>query len=153
MAKLSQWLGLVGVVAYSTAMIMAITVAMYRLVRRLQGDFTLTILLTYAAMFGVGHLYTPRPWLFTILLFVLELDILMQVRRTGKLRELLWLPVIFALWSNVHIQFVDGLFVLGLAFAESLLARWWPAARTRVGPVSVGASTTWPTIWRPRAAR
>jgi hypothetical protein len=139
-AKLSQWLGLVGVVAYSTAMIMAITVAMYRLVRRLQGDFTLTILLTYAAMFGVGHLYTPRPWLFTILLFVLELDILMQVRRTGKLRELLWLPVIFALWSNVHIEFVDGLFVLGLAFAESLLARWWPAARTRVGPVALGGA-------------
>lgn len=139
-AKLYQWIGLAGVVTYSAAMILAITVALHRLVRRLQGDFTFAILLTYAAMFGMSHLYTPRPWMFTILLFILELDILMQVRRTGKRRELLWLPLIFALWANVHIQFVNGLFVLGLAFGESFLGRWWPAAKTRGNPTWLGGA-------------
>jgi hypothetical protein len=139
-AKLFQWLGLPGIVSYSAAMVLAITVAMYRLVRRLQGDFTLAVLLSFFATFSMGHLYTPRPWLFTILFFVLELDILMHARTTGKLRELAWLPVIFALWANLHIQFVDGLLVLGLALAEATLARWQNSAQTRVRPVWMGAA-------------
>jgi len=138
--KLYQWLGLAGTVAYSSAMMLAITVALFHLVRRLQRDFSLAVLLTFAACFSMGHLYTPRPWMFTILFFVLEMDILMQARKTGRVRELLWLPVIFALWANVHIEFVDGLFVLGLAWAESVAALWWKAASTRVRPAWMGAA-------------
>jgi len=133
--KLFERLGLVGVLAYSTAMILAITVALYHLVRRLQADFSLAVLLTFVAGYGMAHLYTPRPWLFTILFFVLELDILMGARRTGRARELLWLPVIFALWANLHIQFVDGLFVMGIALMESLLALRGGGGQTRIRPV------------------
>ncbi len=122
--KLFHWLGLAGIVAYSSGMVLAITVAMVHMVRRVQRDFSLAVLLSFAAVFCMGRLYTPRPWLFTILLFILELDILMQARRTGRVRELLWLPLIFALWANVHIEFVDGLMVLGLAWAETLAAHW-----------------------------
>jgi hypothetical protein len=128
--KLFQRLGLVGLVGYSAGMVLAITVAVQHLVRRLQADFSIGVLLTFAACFSVSHLYTPRPWLFTILFFVLEVDILMHVRRTGRARELLWLPLIFALWSNVHIQFVDGLVVLALAAGEAVVARWGVGART-----------------------
>jgi len=138
--KLFQHLGLVGIVAYSAAMILAITVALCHLVRRLQGDLTLGVLLTFVAMYGMGHLQSPRPWMFTILFFILELDILMQARRTGRVRELAWLPVIFALWANTHIQFVDGLFVLGLALAEAVLVRWMPSQRTRIRPAWIGGA-------------
>jgi hypothetical protein len=130
--KLFQWLGLAGIVAYTSGMVLAITVALFHMVRRLQGDFTLAVLLTFAACYSMGRLYSPRPWLFTVLLFILEVDILMHARRTGRVRGLLWLPAIFALWANVHIQFVDGLFVLGLAWVEAEAARWWSAAETRV---------------------
>jgi hypothetical protein len=132
--KLFQWLGLVGLVVYSAGLVMATTVAIFHLVRRLQSDFTFAVLLSFAAMYSMGHLFTPRPWLFTILFFVLELDILMHARRTGKLRELLWLPVLFALWSNLHIQFIDGLLVLALAAAEAILARWLSSLETRIRP-------------------
>jgi len=138
--KLFHWLGLAGIVAYSSAMILAITVALFHMVRRLQGDFTLAVLLTFAACFSMGHLYTPRPWLFTILFFILEMDILIEARKTGRARELLWLPVIFALWANVHIEFVDGLFVLGLALAEAVVAHWWKDAETRLRPAWMGAA-------------
>jgi hypothetical protein len=124
--------GLVGVVGYSAAMVLAITVAMRHLVQRLQSDFTIVVLLTFAACYSLGHMYTPRPWLFTILFFVVEIDILMYARRTGRLRELAWLPLIFALWSNVHIQFIDGLLVLGLALAEAVAARWGIGEKTRL---------------------
>ncbi|MGD0788489.1 MAG: hypothetical protein ABR898_10935 [Terracidiphilus sp.] len=129
-----QRLGLVGIVAYTTGMVLAITVALHRLIRRLQADFSLAVLLTAAAAYTIYSLYTPRPWLFTILFFVLEIDILMQARRSGRMRELLWLPVIFALWVNVHIQFVDGMVVLAIAVAEAVLAQRWTGIRTRMRP-------------------
>jgi hypothetical protein len=136
--KLFQWLGLAGIVAYSSAMVLAITVALFHMVRRLQGDFTLAVLLTFAAVYSMGRLYTPRPWLFTILFFILEMDILIEARKTGRVRELAWLPVIFALWANLHIQFVDGLFVLGLAWVEAVVALWWKGAETRLRSAWMG---------------
>lgn len=130
--KVFQRFGLVGVVGYSAAMVLAITVAMRHLVQRLQSDFTIVVLLTFTACYSLGHLYTPRPWLFTILFFVLEVDILMHARRVGRMRELAWLPVIFALWSNIHIQFIDGLLVLGLALVESVATRWGIGEKTKL---------------------
>jgi hypothetical protein len=145
-------LGLVGVIGYSVGMMLAITCALYHLVRSAQKDFTVVALLVFSSCFAMGHLYTPRPWLFTILFFVLEIDILMQARRTGRLRSLLWLPVIFALWSNVHIQFIDGLVVLGLALVEPIAAARGIGQRTRLGiapAVAALAASTLATLANP----
>ena len=130
--KLFARLGLAGIVLYTTAMVLAITVAMYHLIKRQLADFNLAVLLTFVASLSFERLYSPRPWHFTILFFVLVVDIVMHARRSGNKRELLWLPVIFALWANLHIQFIDGLLVLGLALAEAIASPWWPAARTRL---------------------
>lgn len=135
---LFHWLGLTGLLVYSSGMVLLVVICLYRMISRVQPDFILASLLTFAAMFSMGHLFTPRPWMFTILLFVLELDILMSARRTGQKTGLLWLPAIFILWANTHIQFVDGLFILGLAFAESVLARWWKGAQRGPGAVWLG---------------
>ena len=132
--QLFRWLGLVGLVVYTAGMVVSIAVVLHRLIRRLQADFSLAVLLTVVAAFSIYRLYTPRPWLFSILFFALELDVLMQARKTGKFRELVWLPVIFALWANVHIQFIDGLILLAIALAESLLAKRWSAIQTRLRP-------------------
>lgn len=120
--QLFQRLGLVGLVVYSTAMVALITAAMYRLIQRLQADFSLAVLLTFVAASILYQLFTPRPWLFSILFFALELDLLMQARKMGKIKGMLWLPVLFALWANVHIQFIYGLVVLGIVLAESIVA-------------------------------
>lgn len=130
--QLFQHFGLAGIVGYTAGMIVAITAALWHLVKRLQADFSVVVLLIIAACCSFGRLYTPRPWMFTILFFVLQLDILLHTRKTGKTRELLWLPVIYALWANVHIQFVDGLLVLGLAIVESLAGRIGMGIRTRL---------------------
>jgi len=128
-------LGLAGIVTYTTALVFAITLALHRLVRRLQGDFSLGVLLTFAASFTMQGLYTPRPWLFTILFFAVVVDLTMQARTAGRMRGLLWLPAVFAVWANLHIQFVVGLAVVGVALLESLLARRWKTIETRAGPL------------------
>jgi hypothetical protein len=130
--QLFQRFGMVGITGYTVGMVLAITVALRHLIQRLQSDLLVTALLTFAACFSLGHLLTPRPWLFTILFFVLEVDILMRARKTGRTRELLWLPVIFALWSNIHVQFIDGLVVLAIALGEAVVARWGVGERTRL---------------------
>jgi hypothetical protein len=129
---LFQKLGLIGIAIYSSVMVVAITVAVHSLVRRLNSDFTLGVGITFFAMYAIGRLYTPRPWLLSIFLFTLELNILLKARRSGATRELLWLPLIFAVWTNVHIQFVDGLLVLSIALVESVAAQWWMAIDTRL---------------------
>lgn len=123
--KFYAWMNLRGVLVFTAAMMALIAVAVYHLLSRLQGDFTQRAALTVAVMFCLSRMSTPRPWLFTILFFALEMDILMHSRREGKSRELLWLPLLFALWANIHIQFVDGLLVLAIAAAEPALKRWW----------------------------
>jgi len=133
--QLFRWFGLAGAVIYSTVMVASTTVLMHRMTRRLQIDFSMGALLALTASLCLVRLYSPRSWWFTILFFVLEIDLLLQARKNGKQRRLMWLPVIFALWANLHILFVYGLLVLALALAETVLARWWKGieVRTRSG--------------------
>ena len=121
-----------GVLAYSTATVLAITAVLHRLLSWLEADATKAALLTMGAMIAISPLYTPRPWLLSVLLFALELDILMRARQSGRAHGLLWLPVLFAVWANVHIQWVDGLLVLGLAAIEaSVSKRQWAVSFVR----------------------
>jgi hypothetical protein len=137
--RLFQWLGMTGLVAYTVGMLVAITVALHRMNRRLQADFTVAVLLTFACSFCLISLWTPRPWMFTILFFVVELDILMQARKSGRTDELFWLPLLFALWANLHIQFVVGLLVMAISLGESLLAYLLSGMEKRINPIRLGA--------------
>lgn len=123
--KLYSWFNLKGIVLYSVVLMGLIAAAVCRMVSRLQRDFSLSALLSMAVAISLCRLGTPRPWLVTILFFTLEMDILMHSRQNGESRELLWLVPLFAVWANVHIQFIDGLLVLGIAACEPLAARWW----------------------------
>jgi hypothetical protein len=80
-------------------------------------------------------LVSPRPWLLTVLFFVIELYLLLEARERGDARWLWPVVPLFALWANVHIQFVYGLGLIGLFALEQplgALAKWdTPAARLR----------------------
>jgi hypothetical protein len=129
--RLYSWFSLQGLVLFTAAMLVLIAAALWHMLSRLHADFFQRALLAAVVMVCLAKMGTPRPWLFTILFFIIEMDILMQSRRDGRSRELLWLPPLFALWANVHIQFIDGLLVLALAAAEPLLQRWWRSGDTR----------------------
>ncbi len=78
-----------------------------------------------ALLSAIGQYAIPdfkvRPGSLSILLLGITLIVLFEVRRTGRVRNLLWLPLLFILWANLHIQFVYGLFVIGLFAAVVLL--------------------------------
>jgi hypothetical protein len=116
-------LGLIGLLIYVYALMLAITAALHSLVRKFEPRLVYSVPLTVLGVLCLAPYRIPRPWLFTILFFILELDILVSVRRSRSYRRLLLLPLLFALWANIHIQFVYGLFVLGVAALEDPLNR------------------------------
>ena len=137
LTKLYQWFRFAGVMVFMGVMLAAISAALYRMLYRLQADFTKATILTTVVLTAIARLYTPRPWLFTILFFILEIDIFMHARRTGSARRLVWLPLLFTLWANIHIQFINGLMVLGVAAIEPILSRWWKPTISRLPARSI----------------
>lgn len=121
MATLFGRLGLAAVAFYEIAVRAALTVALFHTLRGLVTGFWRAAALTAAAIFTMSRVLGPRPGMLTILLVVVLLDVLLSATRTGRTRWLWLLPPLFALWANWHIQFVYGLFVLGVFAAEPLL--------------------------------
>jgi hypothetical protein len=82
------------------------------------------MILAFSATLAVLPMRTPRPWLFTILFFAIELTLLWIAREKNRPVWLLPIVPLFALWANIHIQFVYGLGLIGLFALElSLPAR------------------------------
>lgn len=107
--------GLVGFAVYQFLLGGAILVALQWLTTRSIGrPYTGIALpaLTFAAM---APLFTPRPDLLSILLYTIELTVLLSALEDGSRRRLWFLPPLFAVWANVHSDFVYGVLVLGLA--------------------------------------
>jgi hypothetical protein len=154
--RLFQKWGLAACAVYTAGMLTAIAAAFYRMIRRQLSDFVLAVLLTMVAMDALSPYSAPRPWLCTILIFIFEIDILMHARRTGDRRGLFFLPLIFVLWANLHIEFAAGLLFLGLAAAEPFVQRWWPQKHSKlpsftlwlVFAACVAASCINPFGWR-----
>lgn len=121
---------LVSVVWFETLMRLATAVALFSLLRSLMPGFWKSVALTGVAMLGMAWVFPPRPGAISVLLFVLELYVILSAQRRSDPRLLWALPVIFALWANIHVEFVTGLFLLGVLcvepFAEKLLrtGRW-----------------------------
>src|SRR5262249_8858906 len=104
-------------------LMLAITGTFFLLVRKYETRLAQSILIAAAGVFALAHMRTPRPWLFTILCFAIELNLLVSFRRSHNYRRLFWLVPFFAFWANLHIHFVYGLFVLGLAALEEPINR------------------------------
>lgn len=73
----------------------------------------------------------PLPYVFSILLFAVELRLLLRSRNTGSVRELYWLPALFLVWANLDAQFVLGLMLLAVFLIAQAIELW-----LRIIPVS-----------------
>ena len=93
--------------------------------------------------------FKVRPGSLSILLLGILLIVLFEIRRTQKTHNLLWLPLLFVLWANLHIQFVYGLFVMALfavvvlleSFARRLSTNWFACQMPPLNAVYVVAVT------------
>src|SRR5262249_7217323 len=77
-----------------------------------------------SSILALSNLYSPRPWLLTILFFTITLEAVLRLREGEPSRWMWVLPGIYILWANVHIQFIYGLGLLGLACLAPLVDRF-----------------------------
>jgi hypothetical protein len=117
--------------AWLTALLIALTY--FALAVGLRAVGVNALLAFFAALFAyfagfIHHL--PRPHLFTLLFFTIELFLLEIFRRRGDWRVLLPLPFLMLVWANLHGGFVFGLLLAGLYGAGARLEKNWRAART-----------------------
>jgi hypothetical protein len=125
--QLYEGFGLAGIVIYRVAMSLAVVAALHLLVRRREPRFLVATGLTALAALALAPLFSERPWLFTIFFTTLTLEAILDLREGRNSWWIGLLPIVFVLWTNLHIQFVYGLFLLGLACVapaiDALLAR------------------------------
>ena len=99
----------------------ALAVLTFSLAGELRGKFWSAAGLSIVAQYILGYMQ-PGPAYFSALFFGIELLILFRARRSEDARVLWWLPLLFLLWANLHVQFVYGIVVL-LLFLAALLLR------------------------------
>jgi hypothetical protein len=117
-------LGLQGILLYRVVLAVAIVAAIAHLVARRQRHFALNAGLVAAAAVALTPLLVgERPGLISILFCTLTLDAILALREAERCRAVWLLPLAYAVWANVHVQFVHGLFLLGLACAAPLADR------------------------------
>jgi hypothetical protein len=118
-----RWFGIIGIGLYGTLLTLGVAYAMYWMLRRLSGQFWIALLLAAIACWSFLFNGMPRPVFFSIMLFCVTLTLLLEANRSGRVQLLYWLPLIFFLWANLHIQFIYGLFLIGLLIATTIAQR------------------------------
>lgn len=114
LSRANAWFGLVGMGVFGSLLTVAVAFAVYWMLARLSGRSVLAAI--GAGVVCSAFLFdgSPRPFFFSIALFAVTLTLLLEAQRNGRVEKLYWLPLIFFIWANLHIQFIYGLFLVGL---------------------------------------
>ena len=118
---LYRHLGLSGILLFTVAMSLLVALSVHLLIRQAKFPFVLEVFLVVATLAGMKPLMTPRPWLFSILCFALQLLILRHAKLTRKPAIIWLLPLLYGIWANFHIQFIYGLVIIVLLVMEGLI--------------------------------
>ncbi len=143
---LHAWLGLYGILLCRAVLAFAVAVAVHHFVAKREPRFLIATVLAALAFWAFAPLMTERPWLFTLLFFTLTLGAILDLR-SGRHHVWVWvLPLLYALWANVHIQFIYGLFVLGLACAAPVIDRLIGRGETGRHADTAGSRDWWQLV-------
>ena len=108
------WSGLVGMGVFGTLLTIGVAYAIYWMLHRLSRRFWFAAVGTCVVCSAFLFDGSPRPHFFSIALFAVALTLLLEAQRENRIELLYWLPLIFLVWANLHIQFIYGLFLVGL---------------------------------------
>jgi hypothetical protein len=101
---------------------LAVALVTFFVARVGRAGFWNAVFLSAVAQYVISDLQ-PLPYVVSILFFGVELQWLMRARQTGNASRLYWLPLVFALWANLHIQLVAGLILLGFFLIALVLEK------------------------------
>lgn len=114
LSRAYAWFGLVGVGIFGTLLTVGVAYAVYWMVRTLSGKFWVACILATITCSAFLFSLMPRPVFLSMVFYAVTLALILEAQRDGRAQRLYWLPLVFLVWANCHIQFVYGLFVVGL---------------------------------------
>lgn len=121
--KLVQVCGEAGILLYTLLGSWMIMLVLHWIIGTRIQSFIVVCGLMTVSVIALSKLFTPRPWLLTILFFAITLEAVLSLRE-GKQSRIVWfLPAVFVVWANIHIQFIYGLGLLGLACTAPAIDR------------------------------
>lgn len=116
--------GLLAIFALTRVMMAACVLGLFDIVSQYVSQ-GYALALSFVYLVTLFQLETPRSWLFSILLFTLELRLLLKAYEKNRPWLLACLIPLFAIWANLHVEFIYGLGLLGLfGVVSSLPERW-----------------------------
>ncbi len=121
LSRAYAWFGLVGVGMFGTLLTLAVAYAVYWMILRLSGRFWAACILATVTCWAFLFSMMPRPVFLSMILFAVTLTLLLESQRPARANVLYWLPMVFLVWANCHIQFIYGIFVVGLFTGVHLL--------------------------------
>jgi len=141
-------LGLRGLPILRVVLQVAIAAALFLLARGTRKNFWSATILAAVTQYCISGL-EPRRALVSILFFAVSLALLLHSRRSGQIRPLLWLPLLFLIWANLDRQFVYGLLALALFCATAIVehlgrrsgSAWFESHRPTL-PLGVSAAVS-----------
>ena len=140
LAKIFDGWGLEGTLALVTLLTLTIMLALTALFSRYT-TVTRAMILAGTVQVGMFSFRGPRPWLFSILFFILELWLLLRACEDAQPKWLIPIAPLFALWANLHVEFVFG---LGLA---GLFALQQTSAKVALGSTETGRRLQAKWLW------
>ena len=106
--------GAIGLIAVKLAILCAIVIVAQRsLERDVRSPFVRDALIGLLVLSTFARTGNVRPQLFSVLAFTVLVSAIRSADREGS-RRVYALPVVFALWANLHGAWITGLFVLGI---------------------------------------
>lgn len=117
--------GFTGIRVLVAAVSVCIFLVLCRLARKLIGNETTAVLATLLFFVPTIGFASPRPQLFTFLFFAIVLRLLVDYKYFGETRRLFLLPLMTAIWANMHAAFFAGLALLLLFTASEWVLHYF----------------------------
>lgn len=121
LSRAYAWFGLMGLASFGVLLTGAVAAVFFWRLYRISGRFWVAWGLCAAGSVSFLFNLLPRPVFFSMMFFSVTLSLVLEAHRTARVRPLYWLPLLFVFWANFHIQFIYGLFVVGLFAGMSVL--------------------------------
>jgi len=123
LSRAYAWFGLMGIGLFGVALTIGVACFTFWMLHRLCGRFWFAAILASITCYAYLFNGMPRPVFFSQMLFCVTLTLLFEAQRNGHVQSLYWLPPVFLVWANLHIQFIYGLFALGLFVTVNVALR------------------------------
>lgn len=121
--------GYTGISVFRTIIFLLIFFIYYLVLRKFRVSTTLSVFMFLIIAFGIMDRLTPRPHIISLLFFVLLLYLIISFRYFNRKNIYLYfIPVIFLLWSNMHMGILAGMFLFGIYVISEVITYFKPAS-------------------------